>query len=180
MTRLRRVRDVLTGEGGYTIVELLQVMVIMLIVLGALTALFVQASNAEFEMNRRFQAQQEARVALDKMRREIHCASLASPTGTSASITVTLPAQCPTAGGAETTVTYSTQLVSTNRYELRRDAVRVADWITTANVFAYTAPTQQSLGKLRIDFPVNPKPAETWKSWRLAGDIVLRNTARLP
>ena len=25
-------------------------------------------------MNRRFQAQQDARVALDKMRREIHCA----------------------------------------------------------------------------------------------------------
>src|SRR5882762_5756462 len=88
----------LRGQAGYSMLELLMVTVILGTVIGALTTLFVQASNAEFDMNRRFQAQQAARVAIDKMRREIHCASAITPTGATNSISVTLPAQCPTAG----------------------------------------------------------------------------------
>ena len=72
------------------------VLAILGTVVGALTTLFVQATNAEFESNRRFQAQQAARIAIDKMRREIHCASAITPTGAASSISVTLPAQCPT------------------------------------------------------------------------------------
>ena len=49
-------------------------MIIMSVVLTGLTTLFVQGSNAELDMNRRFEAQQDSRVALDKIRREIHCA----------------------------------------------------------------------------------------------------------
>ena len=82
----------LRGERGYTLVEMLIVMVIMGIVTTSLTVLFVQGSNAELDMNNRFQAQLTARLALDKMRREVHCASVATPTGNSSSVTLTLPA----------------------------------------------------------------------------------------
>ena len=83
MTRLR-------GEGGYTLIEMLTVLVIFGTVMSALLALFVQGTNAELDLNNRFQAQQDARLALDKLRREAHCASAvtvssASSVGTSSS-----------------------------------------------------------------------------------------------
>ena len=62
-------------ERGYTLVEMLTVLVIFGTVMGALLTLLVQGSNAELDMNNRFQAQQDARLALDKLRRETHCAS---------------------------------------------------------------------------------------------------------
>ena len=180
MTRLRRR---LASQAGYTLIELLQVMAILGVVLTALMTLFVTAMNSEAEMNRRFQAQQDARLAVDRMRREIHCASAVSPTGASASVTVTVPSQCPTAGGTvggtPLTVVYDTQLVSTNRYRLRRAGVRVADYITSGNVFTYTAPATGTRGTLHVDLPVNVRPSETGKTWRLVADVVLRNTARL-
>jgi type II secretory pathway pseudopilin PulG len=177
---LQRARRLVACERGSTLIELLQVTVILTVVMGAITVLFVQATNAEVDMSRRFQSQQEARVAVDRMRRELHCASLIAPAGTAASVTATLPGQCPTAGGTEITVTYDTELVAANRYRLRRNNVQIADHLTAGSVFNYTAPTQQKLGILNLDLPVNVKPAETWKSWRLKTDIVLRNTARLP
>jgi hypothetical protein len=101
-----------------------------------------------------------------------------SPTGASSSITVTLPSGCPTAGGGASTVVYDTQLVSTGRYQLRRAGVRVADYVTAANVFTYTAQSTAGLGKLNVNLPVNLKPTDTGKEWRLNADIVLRNTTR--
>jgi hypothetical protein len=112
------------------------------------------------------------------MRREVHCASLIAPTGLSASITVTLPAGCPSVGGSPQTVVYDTQLVSAGRYQLRRAGVRVADYVAAANVFTYTAQSVSGLGKLNVNLPVNLKPSDTSKEWRLEADIVLRNTTR--
>ena len=175
---IQRLRRLLGCERGYTLIELLQVTVILSVVLGAITTLFVRASIAEVDMNRRFQAQQEARLAVDRMRREVHCASLISPTGTSASITVTLPAGCPTGGGSSTTIVYDTHLVSAGRYQLRRAGLRVADYVAAADVFTYTAQSTATLGKLQVNLPVNLKPADPSKEWRLVADIVLRNTKR--
>jgi prepilin-type N-terminal cleavage/methylation domain-containing protein len=176
---IARLRRLVACERGFSLVELLQVTVILAVVLGALTVVFVSAMNAEVDMNRRFQAQQEARLAVDKMRREIHCASAVTPTGAASSITVTLPAQCPTAGGSLTNVVYDTVLVSTERYQLRRAGVRIADYITAGTVFNYTAPATGKLGSLRVELPVNVKPSDAGKTWKLLADIVLRNTTRL-
>lgn len=175
---IQRLRRLLGCEQGYTLIELLQVTIILGVILGAITTLFVRASLAEVDMNRRFQAQQEARLAVDRMRREIHCASLISPAGTSASITVTLPAGCPTGGGSSTTIVYDTYLVSAGRYQLRRAGVRVADYVAAADVFTYTAQSTATLGKLQVNLPVNLKPTDPSKEWRLVADIVLRNTKR--
>ena len=65
----------LRGQSGYALTELLTVLVILTIVLGGLTALFVSATRAEVDMQKRFEAQQEARLAMDALRREVHCAS---------------------------------------------------------------------------------------------------------
>jgi len=63
------------GEQGYSLIELLVTMVILVIVLGSLTTIFVSGTSAEASLNRRFQAQQNARMGLDRVRTDIHCAT---------------------------------------------------------------------------------------------------------
>ena len=191
MRRLRVLRG-LRGERGYSLIEMLIVLSIMSVVMGALTTVFVQASNSELDMNNRFQAQQESRLALDKMRREVHCGSVATPAGSSSSVTLTLPAYCKTGSGS---ITWCTRNVSTNRYALYRvvgvtcsGGVKWADYLVptssatvcsgTLCIFTYQAQSTSSLAKLHVDFPVNVKPSKSVELYELADDIVLRNSTR--
>lgn len=181
----------LRGERGFSLIEMLTVMAIMSVVLTGLTTLFVQGSNAENDLNRRFEAQQDARVALDKIRREIHCAqgaTVSPATGGAPSVTLDLPGQCPTAvNDAQTNVTWCSVFVSTGRYRLHRkvgvscDAtgVRWADYLTQANLFEYQSASTDSLGKVRVSFPVDVKTGDATPTYRLCDHIVLRNTLRL-
>jgi prepilin-type N-terminal cleavage/methylation domain-containing protein len=184
----RRIGQRLRSTDGYTLIELVVVLSIFTIVVTALVQLFTSGAKAELDMNRRFQAQQEARLALDRMRRELHCADSITPgtdtdgDGNVASVTATIPAQCPSAKGVAITVVYDTSQVATNRYRVRRTqsgvTVHIADYITNHDPFRYTAPSLASRGLLHVDFPVNVYPNEGWKQWRLVDDIVLRNTLR--
>jgi prepilin-type N-terminal cleavage/methylation domain-containing protein len=176
------------NTSGYTLIELVVVLSIFTIVVTALVQLFTTGAKAELDMNRRVQAQQAARIALDRMRRELHCSSSITPgtdtdgDGNVASLTVSLPSQCPSAKGVAITVVYDTSQVATNRYKVRRTqsgvVIPLADYITNHDPFKYTAPSASSRGLLHVDFPVNVYPNEGWKQWRLVDDIVLRNTLR--
>jgi type II secretory pathway pseudopilin PulG len=174
------------SRGGYTLVELVVVLSIFMLIVTALTTLFTSGAKAELDLNRRFEAQQNARLALDRLRRELHCSSgiTATPSTPVSSITVSLPSQCPSAGGANRTIVYDMSQVSTNRWKLRRTVngvtIPIADYITKPGglVFTYTAPSLSTRGILHVDLPVNVHPNEGWKQWRLVDDIVLRNTAR--
>lgn len=175
--RLLRLARRLQAAGGYTLIELVTVMLILGIVLAALTVVFVSGTRAELNANHLFQAQQNARLALERLRRELHCASAVSPAGApTTSITITLPADCPS---AETSVTYATVAVSADRWRLERAGVEVADYLVNDDVFTYYAPATGTLGRLHVDFPVNVSPSEGWKEWRLVDDVVLRNSTRL-
>ena len=68
----------LAGERGFTLIETLVVVAILLIVLGALVDGFASVSKAEVDQTNRASDQQAARQALDRMRKDIHCASGAS------------------------------------------------------------------------------------------------------
>jgi prepilin-type N-terminal cleavage/methylation domain-containing protein len=183
---IRKLIPRLRGERGYTLVELLVVLAIFTTVVTALVSLFTSGAKAELDMNRRFEAQQNARLALDRMRRELHCANGVTATAGVAvsSVTVSLPSQCPSSGGSSISVVYDTSLVSTGRYRVRRTVngttVVIADYITTASgaCFTYTAASTSSRAILHVDFQVNINPNEGWKTWRLVDDIVLRNTLR--
>ena len=191
MSRPRLLRA-LREQRGYSLIEMLIVLSITSVVMGALTVLFIQASNAELDTNNRFQAQQTARLALDKMRREVHCASMATPAGQSSSVTLTLPNYCKTGNGS---ITWCTRNVSTNRYALYRvvgstcsGGVKWADYLVPTSsapdcsgalcIFTYTAQSTASLAKLHVDFPVNVKPSKSVELYELADDIVLRNSSR--
>jgi type II secretory pathway pseudopilin PulG len=176
------------SRGGYTLIELVVVLSIFMIIVTALTTLFTSGAKAELDLNRRFEAQQNARLALDRMRRELHCADSLTPgadadaDGNVASVTASLPSQCPSAKGVTLSVVYDTVFVSANRWKLRRTAsgvtIPIADYLTNDDVFRYTAPSSTTRGLLHVDFPVNVHPNEGWKQWRLVDDIVLRNTLR--
>jgi prepilin-type N-terminal cleavage/methylation domain-containing protein len=185
LRRLRRQR-------GYSLVEMLIVLSILGVVMAGLTTLFVQASNAELDMNNRFQAQLNARLALDKMRREVHCGSIATPAGSSSSVTITLPTYCKTGSGS---ITWCTRNVSTNRYALYRvvgstcsGGVKWADYLVPTStaptcsgalcIFTYTAQSATSLAKLHVDYPVNIRPSKSVELYELQDDIVLRNSTR--
>jgi prepilin-type N-terminal cleavage/methylation domain-containing protein len=202
--RLRRwaaaARRRLAAEHGYSLSEMLVVLAILGIVLGALTQLFVSASTAQVDMTRRFEAQQDMRLALDKLRREIHCAN--TITGTlpttampTSSLTISLGSYCPTNGtGGATQIIWCTKDKNGNAppgagapYSLWRDVGSTcsgtgrkwADYLTTGQVFTdYILPASGSLGKLRVNLPVDLTPNDTKQRYTLQDDIVLRNTPR--
>ncbi|MEX0817024.1 MAG: prepilin-type N-terminal cleavage/methylation domain-containing protein [Gaiellales bacterium] len=180
-----RVLSRLRGQGGYSLIELVAVMAIFLMIVGGLTTLFTSGARAEVDMNRRFEAQQHARMAMDKLRRELHCSSgitatdgSALPTSPVTAIRVTLPSHCPTAGGATTNIVYDTAQVTSVRFQVRRAGVVIADYMTNDDVFTYTAESAASRALLHVDLPVNRNSNEGWRTWRLVDDIVLRNTLR--
>jgi prepilin-type N-terminal cleavage/methylation domain-containing protein len=177
-----------SGEAGFSIVELLIVMAILGAIIGSLGALFVSAMNAEVDISRRFEAQSNARLALDKVRRETHCASAATlPDATR--VELTMPAFCPTVGGTAMTVTWCARSTGTGVFGLFRIAPSVgsctggvlfADSLTSDAVFAIVAAdtANRTLPKLSVDFPVDVTPATTVGRYRLQDAIVLRNATR--
>jgi prepilin-type N-terminal cleavage/methylation domain-containing protein len=193
---IRRLRRRLAESGGYTLSEMLVVLAILLIVVAALAQLFSSASNAQNDMSNRFQGQQDARLALDKLRQEIHCASAVTGTPPTSSITITLGAYCPTnKTGATASFTWCTKdktatappAVNAAPYSLWRYSGTScsgtgqpwANNLTTGTVFTtYTAPSGGNLGTLSVDLPVDLTPSDTKQRYDLKDDIVLRNTAR--
>ena len=69
-----RFRRFLRSDGGFTLVELLVTMAILLTVFAAITGAFASGLNAETATERRTQAQLDARQALTRMREDLNCA----------------------------------------------------------------------------------------------------------
>jgi prepilin-type N-terminal cleavage/methylation domain-containing protein len=178
------------GEGGYSLVEMLTVLAIMSFVLGGVVTLFVAGSNSQLDMNRRFEAQQTARLALDRMRREIHCskgASTAGGMGESSAVTLRLASHCKTAvGGVDTDVTWCTSPAGAGHWALYRQlgascgtgGVKWAANLTAAAVFDYQTHTANQLARLRVRLPVDVKVGDAQPGYPLCDVIVLRNSAR--
>ena len=182
---MRRLRARLRAERGYSVVELLISMSILGSVMTSISVLLVSATNSEVDMNRRFQAQTEARLGLDRLRREVHCAMAVTPVGASSSVTLAIPATCPTSGG-NTAITWCTVANGANRWGLWRypgsscsgTGKRYADYLTASSIFVYTAQTVDKLAYLNVRLPVNVKPSTPRLLYNLQDDIVLRNSTR--
>jgi prepilin-type N-terminal cleavage/methylation domain-containing protein len=192
---MRRLRN---EERGYSLIELLVVMAILGVIVGALTTIFVSGSHAELDLNRRFQAQQQVRLGLDAIRADIHCASAAQAKtiGTYPGLKLAINN---TSGlgncSAAATVSWCVVQVSStpSRYALYRstgttnictstDTGRrlVADYLTTStNVFTTAATiSQYSLQTVGVDFRVSVNPTTTQDIYELSDTIVARNSTR--
>ena len=188
----------LAAEHGYSLSEMLVVLAIIGIVVTALTQLFVSASTAQVDMTRRFEAQQDMRLALDKLRREIHCAKEVSWTGglPASEIRITLGDYCPTNNVGTSAIgddifTWCT-VGSSQRHALWRyngsacsgTGRKEADYLIMAKVFtAYPTPPPGplptgQLPTLSVELPVDVNPADAKQRYTLTDDIVLRNATR--
>lgn len=176
------------NERGYTLVEMLVVMSILGTVIGGLTTVFVSGSRAELDLNRRFQAQQQARLAVDKIKLDLHCASAAEVDATYGYLKIAED-NC-----SSTHVTYcaATSPNMSTRYALYRttnvtstrcsstDTSRkmVADYLTkNTGLWAFSAP-DGLLEMISIDFPVSVNPTVTRDVYELKDTLVARNSVR--
>ncbi len=191
MRILRRLRRLRGEETGYSLVELLVTMAIMGVVMGGLTTLFVSGSNAELDMNRRFQAQQGARLALDKLRKDVHCASDVTVTpAAGASSNAVAVLTLPTTGcviGATSVSWCVIPVVASSRYKLVRDltgsatcasGTQIADYLTAnSNIFTRSTASQQLI-QLAVDYSVAVKGPGSHGLYRLTDKLALRNSTR--
>lgn len=179
---LRRLRE----ERGFNLVELVTTMAIMLFVITALVQLSTSGTKAENDLNRRFQAQEEARLGLDLFRREAHNACAATVSG---GMQVTLMNN-----DQNTRSSFTCNVVGSNwctsgsgtRFMLYRQAgsaacgtgVIRADYLISGSIFALLAPAAGELPKVSIDMTVNREPSVARLRYRLNDAIALRNARR--
>ena len=185
---IERVRARLRGEAGYSLVEMLTVLVIMSIVFTGITDLFVAGSKAQVDQSNRFEAQLDTRLALDKIRRDAHCAStVSSYSTTSVSLTIS---GC---GGGNTS--WCTAQVSgiANRYALYRQSgttcsaatgTKLADYLVSGAIFPTDPSSTQSTGcgclkYLAVDFKISLKRSASVDAYELTDSIYLRNSTRI-
>ena len=176
----------LRSDNGTTLIELMTAMALLGIVMAGVTTAMGSATRAETDLNRRFTAQQTARLALTTIRSDLRCAeSVTPPSGATSSVTLTIPAGCDAAAGE---TTWCTPPSATGPYELWRIPGAVCS--TTAPGSRLWARDLQSPAEFTTDSsthagaPVLPSVAidlsvaSGARSYKAADKIYLRNGAR--
>jgi prepilin-type N-terminal cleavage/methylation domain-containing protein len=176
MSRLLRV---VRGEAGYSMTELLVTMIILATVLAGLTTAFVGGSKAEADANRRVQAQIQAASAFDRLRRDVHCASSASISGATLTLSGCGTGSVDWSAAASSTCTASGYTLYALSRTLNSFTKRYADCLTSSSIFSYVAPVAgTSLAKVHAVITANANPAKPLQSFALQDDIVMRNSVR--
>ena len=144
-------------ERGYTLIELLVVLAILVTVVGGLAAAFVSGMNQQSTLSRRTLQETDARLALDRMRRDIFCStsalsSLAPQPNGSNGFTLTLgesSSLCPT-------------VVASGQSSVQWCTVRYSGSTTRYQLLRATSGTCESSGTLVADYLA--VPASGWPS----------------
>jgi prepilin-type N-terminal cleavage/methylation domain-containing protein len=193
-----RLRRRLSEQGGFTLIELVVVMAILLIVLAPLTASFASAEAAQVDQTRRFDAQENARQALDRMRKDIHCAHAVTDPDTNGSggetivlteTNVTGTAECP--GLVQTNasaVQWCTIPVAgaTDRFRLYREndpnntcdgsaSTFMVDYLTRADIWSSPTCISGQFPTVELTMPVDVDPSKRPGAYQLGDQIALRN-----
>jgi prepilin-type N-terminal cleavage/methylation domain-containing protein len=187
---LATLRGRLAAEGGYTLIELLTALSILAVVLSGIIAVFVSGLHSEADLNVRFQAQEQGRLALSGMAQDIRTACgattplvPAAPTATQVTLGF-----CGDATGWHTTpVSYVTWCIRSysGHYALYRQSgtscstgVLKADWLTASAAFSYIPAAGALLHpQLQVTMPVDANPAKSGGVYTLGDTIMLRNAA---
>jgi type II secretory pathway pseudopilin PulG len=194
-----RIRARLVREEGQTVIELLTTMAMLSFVMAAVAALFVSGLHAQTDMDQRFQAQQNARLALTMMRSDINRSCVAPQVySTPASVTplssgvfgakVVLASAC-SGGVATSNLTWcadsSTGAAPFGLYRQTgtscayNNGVKRADQLKTSTVFALST-TSGRRPELTVSFPVDANLSTTVGTYTLGDTIMARNAAATP
>lgn len=196
MKLLRTLRRRPAREAGYSLIELLVVMVILGVVLGGLTTVFVSGSKAELDMNMRFNAQQNTRLALSQLRNDIHISCNASASAGQLLLYPSAGSGSTPSCAANPTIAWCTGS-STNisaRYTLSQASAascsnppvgkQFADYLTTNALFTVNTPASKQRLSVTVDLPVDTNKrssaTSTVNRYELKDTIVLRNSVPAP
>jgi prepilin-type N-terminal cleavage/methylation domain-containing protein len=187
----------LLGQAGYTLVETLVVMMLLVIVIGSIADAFSSASKTEVDQTARASDQEAARLTLQRLRRDIHCASSARvqqttyPDGTTGFILnlAVDPDICiAVTTSASNTVQWCTVQKAANRFGVYRtisgncdaaDAVFQVDYVTKPDIWTMVCPPTL-LQAVYTDMPVNRNPVtRADRTYNLQDTIALRNDSVL-
>jgi prepilin-type N-terminal cleavage/methylation domain-containing protein len=212
LRKLRRTLDVtrcFSAQAGYTLVELLIVMALLGVVIGALADGFASASRATADETARADDQESAREVLERMRTDIHCASgaeaqptldsLGNPTGTGYTLQLSVSqSQCPGVTSLSNGVQWCSVSVggSTTRYAVYRtnsgdctaaDALFEVDYITSygsitgGNFWSLPSCSTGRLQAVTVNLPVNRTPVtRPDATYDLTDTIAMRNAPACP
>jgi len=194
-----RGRLCLSGDGGFTLIELLVVMVVMLAVLAPLAHSFISAQTAQVDQMRRFDAHENARLALDRMRKDIHCAhGVTDPYVNASGGQTIVMTETNTTGAAEcpglvqtnaSAVQWCTIPVSgaVNRFKLYREndpsnecdgaaSTFMVDYLVRTDPWASPTCVTGQYATVDVTLPINLDPTNHGSStYTLSDEIALRN-----
>jgi prepilin-type N-terminal cleavage/methylation domain-containing protein len=193
----------LIGQAGYTLVETLVVMSLLVIVIGSIADAFSSASKTEVDQTSRASDQESARLTVQRLRRDIHCASSAqvqqtrdalgnpvTPVGYTLSLAVDPGICLAVTTSASNTVQWCTVQKdgAGQRFGVYRtisgncnatDAVFQVDYVTTAQIWSMVCPPTQ-LQAVAVNMPVNRDPIiRAGRTYTLQDTIALRNDSVL-
>lgn len=189
----------LLGQAGYTLIETLVVMTLLVLVIGTIADAFSSATKTETDQTNRASDQEAARTTLQRLRRDIHCASAArvqQVTYANGTIGYVLnlavdPDIClAVTTSASNTVQWCT--VQNDAAGLRfgvyrtisgncsaADAVFQVDYVTKAQIWQMSCPAS-ALQAVSVDMPVNRDPVtRPGRTYELQDTIALRNDSVL-
>jgi type II secretory pathway pseudopilin PulG len=194
-----RIRARLAREEAQTVVEMITTMAMLSFVMAAVAALFVSGLHAQTNMDQRFQAQQNARLALTSMRSDIRNSCVAPVVySTPASVTplasgvfgakVTLASAC-SGGVATNNITWCADAASgaapfalyrqTGTTCAYNNGVKKANQLKTNAVFALST-TSGRRPMLTVTFPVDANLNTTNGVYTLGDTVMARNSAATP
>ena len=194
-----RIRARLAREEGQTLIEMLTTMAMLSFVMAGVAVLFTSGLHAQTDMDQRFQAQQNARLALTLMRSDIRNSCVAPQVySTPASTTplasgvygakVVLASAC-SGGVATSNVTWcadsATGAAPFGLYKQTGTActystgVKRADQLKTAAVFALSTTSGQR-PELALSFPVDANLSTSNGVYTLSDTVMARNSAAIP
>ncbi len=163
----------LLDERGFTLIELIVVMLIMSTVLLGLTTAMISGTSSEVVIAKRQQAQANARLALERMRLDIHCASASLPPQENGygGFTLTLTETqnvCPSVTNLPSGVQWCTipYAGSTTRFQLFRETSGSCDGLATTLLVDFISapvagwPTNTASTPTPVDFIGNIWPTQ--------------------
>jgi Tfp pilus assembly protein PilW len=167
-------------------------MSILAFVVTGILVVFVGGLNATTSMNARFQAQQDARLALSSLRYEVGSAC-SVPASSTQMVTLLLPdATTNSCSGSTNQVTWCADSASGAPFGLYRQqggscswstGVRRAGSLNTNSVFVMLDCAAVGSGfrkQLQVTLPVNANLGTSTRAYQLSDTITMRNVAICP
>jgi len=194
-----RIRARLAREEGQTLIEMIATMAMLSFVMTAVATLFVSGLHAQTDMDQRFQAQQNARLALTLMRSDIRNSCMAPQVYSTPSSSTTLAsgvygakvvlASACSGGAATSNVTWCADSASgaapfglykqTGTTCAYNNGVQRADQLKTNADFALST-TSGRRPELALSLPVDANLSTTIGVYTLNDTVMARNSAATP